>query len=522
MNPLSIHEQLAESFSEFYADPLGWVMFSFPWDSDPSIQLVKLQGEYAERFDSVYGPDKWACEFLDRLGDEIKKRGFDGTKSVPPIQFSTASGHGIGKSTLTAWLILFIMSTRPYAKGIVTANTAEQLRTKTWSELGKWHQLFVAKDWFTFTGGRGSMSFVASPKIFGEEAKSIWRTDGFTSREENSESFAGLHNAASTPFYIFDEASAIPDKIFEVREGGTTDGEPMTFDFGNPTRNSGKFFENTIGSFRHRYITRTIDSRDVAITNKSRLQQWIEDYGEDSDFVKVRVKGVFPSQGFAQFISSDDVDLASRRPLEIDDDAPLVIGVDVARFGKNETVIYPRIGNDARSFKPRRLMGLDNMQVAGEVAKVVHEFRALGKECSALFVDGTGLGSGVVDALRHMGFNPIDVNFGGNAINKTAYRRKVDEMWGEMQKAIKMSLCLPEERSDLGRELRAQLTQREYSHTPTGQVSLETKADMEERLNDFRIDVADALALTYAMPVENVFMPKSMEVPRAQTEYNPF
>ena len=122
------------------------------------------------------------------------------------------------------------MSTRPYCKGVVTANTAEQLRSKTWSELSKWHSKCITKEWFAFHAGRGNM------KIVHVDHPEEWNCQAQTSKEENSEAFAGLHAASSTPFYIFDEASAVPDKIFEVREGGTTDGEAMTFDFGNPTR----------------------------------------------------------------------------------------------------------------------------------------------------------------------------------------------------------------------------------------------------------------------------------------------
>ena len=260
--------QLATDLSNLFADPLGYVMYIFPWTSYQTIQLVELQSPYKERFSGCkYGPDVWACEFLDALGEEIKARKFDGRSAVDPIQMATASGHGIGKSVLVAWLIKFIMDTRPFSKGTVTANTAEQLKTKTWAELGKWHKLSLTEHWFIYNSGRGAMNLAH------KKHKEEWRCDAQTCREENSEAFAGQHAASATSFYIFDEASAVPDKIFEVREGGTTDGEPMVFDFGNPTRNSGRFFEHCAGRFRHRYKVRCIDSRSVSITNKERIQQ---------------------------------------------------------------------------------------------------------------------------------------------------------------------------------------------------------------------------------------------------------
>jgi hypothetical protein len=333
-----------------------------------------------------------------------------------------------------------------------------------------------------------------------KEHKEEWRVDAQTCREENSEAFAGQHAASATSFYIFDEASAVPDKIFEVREGGTTDGEPMVFDFGNPTRNSGRFFEHCAGRFRHRYHVRCIDSRHVAITNKKRIAQWEEDYGEESDFFKVRVRGMFPSAGSLQFISSASVEEAQLRETFEDKHAPLLIGVDVARYGDNESVIYPRIGNDARSWAPRRFQGIDTVQLTGHVIETVREFRALGLHCSGLFVDGGGIGGGVVDQLRHLGYAPIEVQFGGSPIKRNTYRFRSDEMWGNLRDALPR-LCLPATNQPSGVDLRTDLTQREFGYTKLGnKIHMETKSDMVAR-GLTSPDVADALALTFAQEV---------------------
>jgi hypothetical protein len=145
---------------------------------------------------------------------------------------------------------------------VVTANTAEQLSSKTWAGVAAWHSRCITGHWFDLTTGKGAM------RLKHRDHPESWRVDAQTSRkEENSESFAGLHAASSTPWYLFDEASAIPAKIWEVAEGGKTDGEPMHFVFGNPTRNTGAFAE-CFGKMRHRWVTRQIDSRQVQITNK--------------------------------------------------------------------------------------------------------------------------------------------------------------------------------------------------------------------------------------------------------------
>ncbi|HDK5141196.1 TPA: terminase, partial [Salmonella enterica] len=251
---------LADDMGRFFYDPLGFVMYAFEWG--------------AGELDGFDGPDEWQKEFLTDWGEAIRTNNFDGVKPVEAYRCATSSGHGIGKSALTAWVILYIMSTRPFCKGVVTANTSEQLRTKTWGELGKWKKRCITGHWFEYNNGKGNMN------IYHVDHMESWRCDGQTCREENSESFAGLHAANSSPFYIFDEASAVPDKIWEVAEGGLTDGEPFWFAFGNPTRNTGRFRE-CFRKFKHRWRRKQIDSRLAKMTNKELIEEWRNDYGED-------------------------------------------------------------------------------------------------------------------------------------------------------------------------------------------------------------------------------------------------
>lgn len=194
---------LASEVSRFYDDPVGFCLFAFPW------------GEPGTALQEFHGLDEWQQELLTEIGYQVTKRGFDGVNAVDPIQVAVSSGHGIGKSFFTAMVILWIMSTRPHCKGVVTANTGEQLKTKTMSELAKWQSMCITGHWFEMNAM--SINHRAYPKT--------WRCDALTSREEASEGFAGLHAAASSPFFIFDEASAIPEKIWEVAKGGLTDGE---------------------------------------------------------------------------------------------------------------------------------------------------------------------------------------------------------------------------------------------------------------------------------------------------------
>lgn len=460
---------LADKMGEFYANPLGFVQFAYDWD------YGELKG-----FD---GPDVWQSEYLEYLGWRIRKNNFDGVHPVDPVQMATSSGHGIGKSALTAWLADFIMSTRPYSKGVITANTSPQLRTKTWAELSKWTKRCITGHWFNVSSGGQFMA------MYHKENPDTWRVDAQTCAKENSEAFAGLHAANSTPWYIFDEASAIDNVIWEVAEGGMTDGEPMWFVFGNPTRGSGRFFD-CFGKQKHRWRTAQIDSRTAKMTNKKKLQEWVDDFGEDSDFVRVRVRGVFPRAGSCQFIAGDIVRAAMLNQLREDIYAlqPKCLGVDVARFGDDQTVFTRRQGR--KVWPQEKYRGLDTMQTASRACRAADDFGA-----EFIFVDGVGVGAGVVDRMRQLGYAVIDVQAGGGALDKVRYKNKRAEMWGQMRDWIKNdSPDLPDDN-----DLEAALTAIEYGFTPGDQILLERKEDMKKR-GVASPDEGDSLALTFAEP----------------------
>lgn len=497
-NVVEDESELVDAVAACYADPLRFVMTMFDWGHGD------LKG--------FNGPDKWQKETLIQLGKDIKARNFNGVMPVDPIRNATASGHGIGKSALTAFLLLFIMSTRFQAKGIVTANTSDQLRTKTWSELGKWRQRCLVGHWFEFNNGRGSMS------MYHKDFPDSWRVDGQTCREENSESFAGLHAANSTPFYIFDEASAVPDRIWEVAEGGLTDGEPMFFAFGNPTRNTGRFSE-CFGRQSHRWNTKQIDSRTAKMTNKTLIEEWRKDWGEDSDFFRVRVLGKFPKAGDMQFIPSDIAALASKRGggMFLGDD-PLICGVDLARGGDDNCMIQFRRGQDAMSEKVYRISGeksRDSMKVVAMLTMLLDRHKP-----DVTFLDETGLGGPIVDRLAQLGYHVVGVNFGGKADDEKHYRNKAAEMWARMRQWLINGGSIQDDPV-----LEQELTSREYTHNEKDQLVLERKQDMKKR-GLKSPDWGDALALTFAYNVPKRELPRgdldrALGVRNQKSEYDP-
>ena len=462
---------LAEEVGKFHNDPLGFIMFAFPW------------GEPGTPLQYYTGPDKWQRDTLTDIRDAIAKEPFNGVDAVSPIQVAVASGHGVGKSAFTAMVILWLMSTRPHCKGVVTANTGEQLKTKTMSELAKWHAHCITGHWFEMSAM--SITHRAYPKT--------WRCDALTSREEASEGFAGLHAADSSPFYIFDEASAIPEKIWEVAKGGLTDGQPFFLAFGNPTRNTGSFHD----CFRkqsHRWITRQVDSRTAKMTNKKLIQTWVDDYGEDSDFVRVRVRGMFPRGGDMQFIPSDSVHDARKRGsgMYLGTD-PLICGIDMARGGDDNCMIQFRRGKDATSEKVYKIPGeksRDSMKVVSLLTMILDRHKP-----DVAFLDATGLGGPIGDRLRQLGYHVIDVHFGENAADVSLYKSRTAEMGARCRQWLLDGGSIPDDD-----QLELELISREFGHNDKDQLVLERKKDMKQRLG-VSPDWADALYLTFAQPV---------------------
>ncbi len=470
-----IQREVAQFVGQYYDDPLGFATSCYKWDTGP------LKG--------FPGPCSCQVKILTILGEEIRKRKFDGVHPVKPIRIAVSSGHGIGKSALVAMLDNFVKSTRPGSIGTVTANTFTQLETKTWARIREWTKRCITGHWFTVTS--------SSSYVDGE--KESWFSAPQSCREENSEAFAGQHAVSATSFYIFDEASAIPDSIFEVAEGGLTDGEPMIFLFGNPTRSTGKFFRVVFGSEKHRWRHVIIDSRDCPLSNKEQIQEWVDDYGEDSDFVRVRVRGLPPKASDSQFIPLDWVLAAQKRDAISFSDDPLIAGCDLSWGGADFTTIRFRKGSDAKTIAPIRIPGEHTRDPNILVMKLseVLTARYNDEKVSALFVDSAGVAGPVVNRLRDLGHkNIIEINFGAHSLDeKYAFMRSY--MWGQMKE------WLPTGAIDNGSELEEDLTTPGYRLTNKTEILLEKKDKIRERIGH-STDDGDALALTFAMPVETV------------------
>ena len=479
MNQAEFDTAIAGDVGRMFSDPLSFVRYAFPWG----------KGDLAE----WEGPDEWQTEFLQDLGKGVNT--LDAA-----VRMATAAGHGVGKSVLVAWVILWAMSTRPHLAGVVTANTGTQLETKTWRELSLWHKRAVNAHWFTWT----------ATKFYQNDHPETWFVAAVPWSKEKPEAFAGLH--AEHVLMIFDEGSSIDDLIYDTAEGAQTTKGAIWCVFGNPTRNTGRFKE-CFGRFRHRWVTRQVDSRTAKAANQAQIQQWLDDYGEDSDFFRIRVRGVFPRAGSTQFIPSDIVEEAQKREAESDRGAPLVMGVDIARFGDDQSVICFRQGRDAKTMPAIKWRNRDLHYSANRIAEHIKLYAP-----KAIFIDGGGVGAGVIDMLKAWNFQVIEVNFGAAASEERKYANKRAEMWA----AVKTWLPTGSLETDI--ELVADLTGPEYGFDKDNRIQLEKKADMKKR-GLASPDYGDALALTFAGPVARLDLAASLYAARnavAETDYPMF
>jgi len=489
-------------------DPLAFVMFLFPW------------GQPGTPLEHFTGPRKWQREVLRDLAKHIKDN--KGQVDFKTLRMATASGRGIGKSALVSWLTIWMLTTRIGSSTIVSANSESQLRSITWAEITKWLSMALNSHWFEVSATKvGPAKWLT--ELVERDLKlgtRYWSIEGRLWSEENPDWYAGVHNYAGV-MLVFDEASGIADAIWSVAAGFFTENTPnrFWFAFSNPRRGSGYFY-STFHDKRDFWQTRTVDARDVEGTDKAVYQQIIDEYGADSPQAYVEVYGEFPPEGDEQFISRTLVDEAVKRNKDSikDPEAPVVIGVDPARFGADATVIVVRQGRHITAIK--RYRGEDTMETAGRIIDAIEEFKPV-----LVCIDEGGLGAGVYDRLKEQQYKQVrPVNFGNSSKKPMMYANKRAEMWGLMREWLKTG-NIPDDRM-----LKVDLTgpKQELTSTGTfnGAIKLESKQKMKGR-GQASPDAADALALTFAFPVASkgnrtgrVDKPKPLEYGRNATNYN--
>jgi hypothetical protein len=454
--------------------PRRYTRFAFPWES--------------ERL-PFPGLRTWQDEMLHEIEEHLQNR----ATRHQPLRIARASGHGIGKSAAIAMVNKWALDTMADTRVVITANTEGQLLTKTGPEIAKWNGLSITREWFK----ENAMSLVSTEP----GSDKSWRADLVTWSDKNTEAFAGLHNMGKRIVLMFDEGSGIADKVWEVSMGALTDEdtEILWLVFGNPTKNTGAF-RQTFGKNRAMWSAKQIDSRTVEGTNKKYLEEIVNTYGLDHDITRVRVLGQFPSTSSMQFIGTDLVEQAqNREPSEALPSDPVIFGVDMARFGDDQSVLAIRCGRDAVTRGWKRWEHMDSMTIAGDIALEARRWHP-----DAIMVDAGNIGGAVIDRLRQL-IGPdipvMEVWFGGKGGEAELdpgitmrCRNKRALIWTKMRHWLRNASIPTEQR------LMDDLTGVEYGFDVNQSIQLERKEDMKKR-GLSSPDWADALACTFAEDV---------------------
>lgn len=397
---------------------------------------------------------------------------------------------GPGKSALEAVCIWNFLLTRPHPKVVATSISGDNLRDGLWSELAKWQQRSqLLKSAFTWTAERITCN--DHPETWFASARQ-WAKSADASQQSNT--LAGIH--AERVLFVIDEAGGVPDAVAATAEAALSTGvETKLMIGGNPTELSGPLYracttERTLW-FIVEISSAPDDPKRTPRVSKQWAQEQIDKYGRDNPWVLVNVFGQFPPGQSNVLLGVEDVSKAATRVIGDAEyiDMPKIIGVDVARFGDDKSVICCRQGRVA--FKMREFRNMDGPQLAGHVAQLIDTW-----EPDGIFIDQTGVGSSVVDHLRVLKYAVIGVDNGSKPTKpKPRFKNLRAQQWWDMAQWIKTGGCIPDDQ-----ELRSELVSPVYWFDPSGAIQLESKDDMKER-GVPSPNKGDALALTFVSPV---------------------
>lgn len=427
--------------------------------------------------------DAWQVDAMSAIGGEPS----------PRRRLAMKACTGPGKSATLAWIgwhrLVCFAEKGEYPKGAaISGEGRDNLRDNLWAELAKWQQRseFLTR---AFTHNQSQIYANEHPATWFLSARSYPKS---ANAEEIGRSMAGLHSRF--PFILLDETGGMPptvgQKATQIFTGDPKDA--LIAAAGNPTSNTGLLHLICNGE-RHLWtvITITADPDDPKRTPRvslSHAREMIHAYGRDNPWIMATILGLFPPGGFNALLTSDEVEAAMRRAVKPDSYvwSQKRLGIDVARFGDDRTVIFPRQG--LMAFRPVQMRGVRTTDIA---ARVMLAKSRWGSEME--FVDDTGhWGHGVIDNLFAANYNPVGIQFHGPA-NDPRYKNRRVEMWLEMAEWVKRGGCIPNIP-----EMVAELTTPTYTFQ-NGVFVLEPKDLVKKRLGRSP-DLADGLALTFAIP----------------------
>ena len=430
--------------------------------------LLKLRKDPVLFVESVLGatPQKWQREALKSV--------------VEHDRISVKSGHGVGKSAYLSWLTLWWLLTHYPCKIAITANTAHQLNDVLWSEINKWakrlpdafyNQLEIKSDKISLKGVFDSFASFR------------------TSRRETPEALQGFHS--ENMLFICEEASGIPNVVFEVGEGSMSTKGAKTVMTGNPTRSDGYFYES-FHSMRDSWKCFTVSCRDSDYVDENFVTDMARKYGEDSNIFRVRVLGEFPLQSDDVLLPLHLVEAATKRDIEPSPTTSVVWGVDPARMGDDRSCLAKRKGQvllePVKSWTKK-----DLMELAGIIVNE-YELTRWEDRPEFIYVDSIGIGAGLADRLSELDLPAIGIAVSESPSMKDKFMRLRDELYWNCRSFFEgRDVHIPQD--DV---LISELTNIRYKYLSTGKLKIEAKDEIKRRNGGRSCDVADSFVLTFA------------------------
>ena len=410
-------------------------------------------------------PQKWQAQALDAIAKHDR--------------VAIKSGHGVGKTAFESWVVLWWLMTHYPCKVAVTANSAHQLSDVLWTEIDRWARNMPSafKDLLEFKSDKISLKGA---------------TDSFavarTSRRENPESLAGFHSPHM--LFVVEEASGVPNVIFETASGALSTPGAKIIMCGNPTRSDGYFYD-AFHNDRDKWHCITVSCEEGEYVDPKFIDEMAQKYGAESNVFKVRVLGEFPTQSDDVLLPLHLIEDAVTRDVEAGPTTPVVWGLDVARFGGDRSALAKRQGNvlvePIKTWQNKDLMELAGI-VLSEYDAVPYSMRP-----QAIYIDAIGLGAGLADRLRELDMPAVAVSVSETASLKDRFNRLRDELFWSCREWFEARDChIPDDGT-----LMAELSGIRYKYLSTGKLKVESKDEMKRR-GQRSPDVADAFVLTFA------------------------
>lgn len=450
-------------------------------------QATKLLASFQERYGKPAGPegpgrlvrevfgvtpDDWQDEVLQWFGGGERR-------------ISVRSCHGVGKTALAAWLVWVMLLTRYPQKSVATAPGAPQLEGALIPEIKMWGKELPPALQALFDIKAKGIYLASNPEASYFEAR--------TSRSDNPEALQGVHS--DNVLLIGDEASGIPEAVYEAAIGSMSGEHATTLLIGNPVRTSGLFFD-THHKLSDMWRTKKVGHTDSPRVTEDFVTDVLRRYGEKSNAFRVRCLGEFPLTDHDTVIPWEDVESAREREMEDSPRATRVWGADLARFGSDRCALSERTRRSAKVLDVWE--GLDLMESAGRI-KHRYDNTPDSEKPDVILIDSIGMGGGVHDRLHELGLPVREVNVAETA-SLGGFQRARSELWWNCREwlaAHDVSLAKDDDPQGPNEQLARELVMPKYKFTSTGKIQVESKSDMKKR-ERISPDIADSLIVTFA------------------------